>query len=215
MGAAAWRGIATESGVEIGLFNPDMPVEECQEHARKEFARKTALSGDPKREKEAGFIEPGVAIALTELRQYGVPEKPADGRQHKIETKFEGVPVPFIGYLDFIWPQHGLIVDLKTQWALTKRISDPHARQGAIYAHAKANHEVRLAYTTPKKIGCYRLEDVADWQNQVVKIAQCIERLLSLSDDAEEITRAIAPDYSSFFWNNQQSRSDGREVWGF
>jgi hypothetical protein len=215
VGAAAHRGSAVEAGVEWGLFNPDSPLEECQEVARKEFARRTALSGDPRREKESEAIAPMVAVALGELRQYGVPEKPEGDRQHKIEISLDDVPVPFVGYLDFWYPDHGIVVDLKTQHALTSFISDPHCRQGAIYAKAKGNADIRMAYVTPKKIGVYSLCDAAAHLKAVACVAQCIERFLSLSDDRHALALALAPDVSSFYFNDSTARANAREVWGF
>src|SRR5690606_39685132 len=114
-GPAAHRGTAIEAGVEMGLFDPAAPVEACQEAALARFNQLTALSADPAVEKERANIAPAVAIALAELRQYGVPAAADETRQHRIEVQLPGVPVPFIGWLDFWFPEHGIIVDLKTQ----------------------------------------------------------------------------------------------------
>jgi len=114
VGPAAHRGIAIECGVEAGLFDPEMPVAECQKLALEKFHTLTRLSADLRIEKERETIAPSVEIALAELRQYGVPDKPEDGRQHKISVQLEGAPVPVIGYLDFKWSGHGIIGDLKS-----------------------------------------------------------------------------------------------------
>ena len=215
VGAAAHRGTSIEAGVEMGLFEPDAPVEACQELAQARFNQLTVLSGDPNRDKEAAAIAPSVAIALKELRQYGVPSAADGNRQHRIETSIEGVSVPFIGWLDFWFQDHSIIVDLKTQLRLSSKISEPHARQGAIYHAAHGNAEIRFAYVTPQKIGVYRLDDPRTHLNAVAHIAQSIERFLGLSDDPEELTQSLSPNFDSFYWNDPTTRALGREVWGF
>jgi len=202
VGAAAHRGTAVETGVEAGLFDPEMPVEECQKIALETFSRLTAIA-------------PAVAIGLKELRQYGIPAKPEGGRQHKISVNLDGVSVPFEGYLDFRFDDHGIVVDLKTQLRLSSSISATHARQGAIYHAALGNYQIRFAYTTPQKIGVYVLENPQDILTQVTAIAQCMERFLSLTDDKELLTRSIAPNYDNFYWNDTLARAMGREVWGW
>lgn len=214
VGPAAHRGNAIESGVEAGLFDPDMPLEDCQDVAKKKFHSLTRLSADPRIEKERAMIPGTVEVALTELRQYGVPEKPEDGRQHELRQHIEGVPVPILGYLDFWWPQHGVIVDLKTTARVPSKISDPHARQGATYTGAGSNTQVRMAYASSKKISCYVVEDVAHHLKTFVSAAQAIERLLSLSDDGEKLTRCFAPDLTSFYWGDASARALATEIWG-
>lgn len=214
VGPAAHRGTAIEAGVEMGLFDPAAPVEVCKEAAIARFNQLTAFSADPAVEKERANIPPAVAIALAELRQYGIPEAADGNRQHRIEVHLPGVPVPFIGWLDFWFPAHGIIIDLKTQARLSSKISDPHARQGAIYHAAHGNAEIRFAYVTPQKMGVYRLEDPRRHLDRVVSIAQSIERFLALSDDGAELTRSLSPDLDSFYWNDPAARAAAEEIWG-
>lgn len=214
VGPAAHRGTAIEAGVEAGLFDPDMPIAACQKTAQEKFHTLTRLSADPRIEKERDTIDGSVAVALAELRQYGVPEAPADGRQHKLDIRLDGIPVPIIGFLDFIWPQHGIIVDLKSTARVPSEISEAHARQGALYLRHGSNLQCRFGYVSAKKIAVYVLEDPAAHIASFVQAAQAIERLLSLSDDGEKITRCFAPDLSSFYWGDQSARRIAQEIWG-
>lgn len=214
VGPAAHRGTAIECGVEAGLFDPDMPVEECQKLAHAKYHTLTRLNADPRIEKERDAIDDSVAVALAELRQYGVPERPENGRQHKIEVTLESVPVPFIGYLDFRWPQHGIIGDLKSTARIPSEISDAHGRQAAIYVRAGSNHQVRMMYVSPKRIAVYPVEDIDRHIAGVTRAARAIENLLSLSDDAERLTRCFAPDMSSFYWGDAPARALATEIWG-
>lgn len=214
VGPAAHRGTCIEAGVEMGLFEPDAPVEACQDLAIARFNQLTALSSHPGVDKERAAIAPAVAIGLAELRQYGVPAAADGNRQHRIEVTLPGVPVPFIGWLDFWFPEHGIIVDLKTQLRLSSKISDPHSRQGAIYHAAHGNFEIRFAYVTPQKVGVYKLEDPRSHLARVVSIAHSIERFLSLSDDGAELTRSLSPDFDSFYWNDPGARAAAEQIWG-
>lgn len=214
VGPAAHRGTSIECGVEAGLFDPDLPVEECQKVAQAKFHSLTRLSADQRIEKERDCIDGSVAVALAELRQYGVPEKPADGRQHKLEIELDGVAVPIIGYLDFIWPQHGIIGDLKSTSRMPSEISDGHARQGSLYLRHGSNLQVRMVYVSKSKLAAYVVEDAPRHIASFVQAAQAIERLLSLSDDPEHLTRCFAPDLSSFYWGDQSARRIAQEIWG-
>ena len=214
VGPAAHRGTAIECGVEAGLFDPELPVEEAGKIALARFHSLTRLSADPRIEKEREVIAPSVAVALAELRQYGVPDKPDEGRQHKISYMIEGVPVPVWGFLDFEWPQHGIIVDLKSTARVPSEISPPHGRQGAIYAGPGSNREVRFGYVSAKKITVYALTDIDAHLRSFVSGAQAIERLLSLSDDGEKLTRCFAPDLTSFYWGDASARALATEIWG-
>jgi len=215
VGPAAHRGTSIEAGVEAGLFDPELPVAECQKIALAKFHSLTRLSADPRIEKERDTIAPSVEIALAELRQYGVPDKPEGGeRQHKLVLELPGVPVPVWGYLDFEWPDHGIIVDLKSTSRIPSDISDPHARQGAIYPRSGAHTQTRMAYVSPKKIAVYVVTEVERHLTEFVRAAQAIERLLSLSDDGEKLTRCLAPDLSSFYWGDASARALAHEIWG-
>lgn len=215
VGAAAHRGTAIETGVEAGLFDPEMPVAEAQRIGLEKFHALTRLSGDPKREKELEVVAPSIGVALAELRQYGIPDSPEEGRQHKISVQLDGIPVPFEGWLDFEFGGHGIIVDLKTTQRIPSEISAPHSRQGSLYTKARGgNMHTRMAYVSAKKIAVYAVEDVDAHLARTVAIARCIERFLSLSDDRELLARCIAPDMSSFYFNDVGARSLAAEVWG-
>lgn len=214
VGPAAHRGSAIECGVEQGLYDPAMPVAACQEAALAKFHSLTRLSADPRIEKEREMIAPAVEVALAELRQYGVPDQAEGGRQHKIEVMLAGVAIPFVGYLDLLFPQHGMLVDLKTTARIPSEISEAHARQGAIYHAAKGNHQVRFAYVSAKKVAVYILDDAENHLLSVTRAALAIENFLNLSDDAEKLTRCFAPDLSSFYWGDASARALAQQIWG-
>jgi len=214
-GLAAQRGKAIERAVALGLFNPDLPVEECQAAAEAEYDALTAFAPPAERDKERKMIAPIVATALAELRQYGIPDPPADGEpQHRIEVRFPEIPVPLVGYLDFLFSAHGIVVDLKTVTRIPTEISPAFARQGALYV-AGTNRQMRFAYAAPKRIAVYALDDPAVHLAALSVIAQRLGRFLSISADPHALAAIVCPDYEDFRWSDPAARAIGREVFGF
>jgi len=213
VGPAAHRGSAIEYGVELGLFDPAMPIADCQQAALGRYHSLTRLSADPRVEKERECIPPSVDIALCELRPYGIPEKAESARQHRIEINLPGIAIPVIGFLDFDFAAKGIIVDLKSTARIPSEMSDAHAMQGAIYQEARGNHEIRFAYVSAKKVSVLPLVEPKQHLWRALRAAQAIERLLSLSDDPEQLTRCFMPDLSSFHWGDASARALAHEIW--
>jgi hypothetical protein len=214
-GSAAHRGTAVEHGVSLGLFQPTRDVADCQVAALAEFDRLAALSADPNRARERGAIPGLVETALAELRQYGPPTPPPEGqRQHRVEVVLPDVPVPVIGYQDFVWDAHGIVLDLKTQLRLASDIGPAHARQGAVYV-AGGNRQMRFCYATPKRVAVYALEDARAPLLTLRHIALRLERFLRLSRDPQELVALLCPDFESFWWSAPEARALGREIYGF
>ena len=218
--AAAVRGTAVENGVHLGLIDPALPVEHCIAAAEAVFDREMALNPDDRRESERGNLPGYVTHALAELRGYGVPS----AAQGRVEIWLDDVPVPVGGYTDWVFDDHGLIVDLKTTERLPSAISDTHGRQGAVYAKAHGNYGMRFAYTKPaagKKDGravvVYELsaDDVRRHLQALRQIALRLGRFLSLSSDPHELAGLLVPDFERFWWNHPIARSHGAHLYGF
>jgi hypothetical protein len=214
------RGKAVEDGVHAGLLDPARSVDECAAHAVAAFNREMALIPDDRRDGERALIPGYVEHGLCELRQYGIPS----AYQDRVELRLNDVPVPVIGFIDWRFDDHGLIVDLKTSERLPSAISLSHARQGAIYGRAHGNYGMRFAYVKPtagKKDGravvVYELER-AEIDRQLAALRQIalrLERFLSLPTDPRELCGLIVPDYERFHWTNPTTRARGAEIFGF
>ncbi len=214
------RGKAVEEGIHGGLVDPARSIEAGTATALAAFDREMALNPDDRRDSERDQIPGYVEHGLGELRQYGAPTS----YQDRVEIRLEGVPVPVIGFIDWRFDQHGLILDLKTSERLPSAISLSHARQGAVYACAHGNYAMRFAYVKPtagKKDGravvVYELERAeVDRQLRALReIALRLERFLRISADAREICGLIVPDYERFHWSNPLTRARGVDVFGF
>lgn len=194
VGAPAHRGTGVEEGVTLGLMNLDAPMQACVDAALKKYDTVSALSGDTRRQDYRDTIPDMVERALKELRPYGIPSK----TQGFVEWKPDGLELPIVGYFDYEWAEHGIIVDLKTTEKLPSQNKIPHARQVALYA-ASDNMDGRLTYVTPKKVATYRVENIREHRNALHQIALSVEAMLSLGD-AERIKRLVMPDLESFYW---------------
>lgn len=210
VGASAHRGTATEAGVAAFLLQ-EKSVSDAQEIALKEFDRLTALSGDPRRATERDGIPGLVANGIGALRDYGRPT----AAQGKIEHWFEGVAVPLIGYYDFKWDDHGILVDLKSQLKLASEINVAHARQIALYKTAFSdNFDARIAYVTPKKHAVYALENSRAHLESLRRIAMACQAFCAVSSNPYDLVAITAPDVTSFYYSDPVARATAYEVYG-
>lgn len=214
------RGKAVEAGVHLGLMQPHLSVEAAIGKAEQEYDREMALVPDERREDERKNIAGYVRHAVEELCSYGIPTS----YQDKITLTLESIPVPLIGYIDWRFDQHGIVVDLKTSERLPSGISNAHGRQGAIYANAHGNYGMRFCYAKPvaskkdgKAVAVYEMtgDERQKHLNALMQIARRLHRFLSLSQDPHELAGLICPNYESFYWSNAQTRADGEKIFGF
>lgn len=213
VGAAAHRGTAVEAGIASWFETPNADgYAAAIEHAEAEFRRLTALSGDPRKAKEAEGIADMVKTGLGELAPYGKPSR----MQGRVEHKVEGLAVPIIGFFDFAWDETGILLDLKTTHRVPSQTSTSHARQVALYRAAMGdNLEARISYVSTKKAVTYRLENARDHIAALERIALTIQRFLALSTDPFELAGFVAPDVDSFYLADPAARQAAFEVWQF
>lgn len=220
MGAAAHRGTATEVGVSAGLFDHGLSQADCLALALPVYDRLTALSGDPKRDAERSVINGMIGQGLA-LRSHGVPFMPNDAprfgseKQHKVEVRLEGVAVPVIGYLDWLYADE--ILDLKTTLRVPSAMSETHLRQATIYKVAHPDKRVRFFYCSDKRSEKHTLTreqyDVA--LRELTGASLRLERFLSLSDDPHELATIVPHESESYFWNDPATKAKALEIFGY
>lgn len=188
VGAAAHRGNAVESAL-VNILAYGVDQHEAVAQATAVFNEKTALLGDDNTDKERAIIAPCVAHGVAALAEYGKPHFEVDGQQNKIELicNGDGWSLPVIGYTDLNYPQHGLIVDIKTTTRAPSKMSSEHNRQAAIYRKASGNTQVRFLYLTPTKAVWQECEDVAGTLAEIKSILNGQEEVLR-SLDREALT---------------------------
>lgn len=141
--AAMWRGNAVEGGVEAWLRKRDRDL--ALETAMSTFEANAQGDLDDDVEKERVLIPGMLGQAISALEH----APPLLMTQAKIEHWLDGVPVPLIGYVDFVLDGHWLF-DLKTTKALPSTPKPEHARQVALYRAAR-NECGGLLYVSAKR----------------------------------------------------------------
>lgn len=119
--------------------------------------------------------------------------------QEKIEVQFEDLPIPIIGYIDFIFD--GVIVDLKTTARMPSKESESNKRQMAIYNLAYPSHQMELFYATPKQHIIFKPKNLIKYQKQIEKICFGMMKFLSISNDKEELASMFQPNFDSWLWS--------------
>ncbi|WP_099865946.1 PD-(D/E)XK nuclease family protein [Pararhizobium haloflavum] len=208
VGAAAHRGTAVEAGVIAGLMGE--AVSAATDIANAVFTEKTALSSDPRLDKEkgslAGMVEQGIRL----LSPWGRPDR----IQVRKEWRMDGIVVPVLGFSDLEYDAHGLIVDLKTAHALASQIRTSHARQVASYLGAGANMGGGVAYVTAKKNALYRLENAAAHVAALTRMAHSLQNFLAISADSHELASLVTVDTDSFYLSDPRARQHAFDVFG-
>ena len=205
VGPAAHRGNAVEWALVQHLAY-GVDVNEATEEAIKAFDIKTALCRKEETDKDRENIRGCVAIGVQELHQFGKPFFEADGKQHKIELlcNGDGWSLPVIGYLDLVYPEQGLIIDIKTTLRSPSEMSIEHQRQAAIYRAATGNSTVKFLYLTPKKAVWHECTDVAGVLADCKEILNRQERFLRENSKTE--LAAWNKVYQSMYGTNGRER---------
>lgn len=203
-GVAPQIGTLVEKVVANALLER-MTIDQAIEQAEKEFNKSNALGVPEKDRVRVADIRPMAELSYEALLPYGKPDFNGE-EQHKIglNCKGDGWELPVIGYLDFYYPEHGLVIDLKTTLRIPSTMSDSHRRQQAIYKRALGNYGVKFLYVSPKKASLLDNEDDGESLRQVKAILNRQERFLRLGD-ADMLKEIVPVNAASFLWNGEES----------
>lgn len=209
---SARAGVLAEDAV-VDVLARGMTQEAATTTAIETFARATLFDKSEKTAARGEMIPGMIDLALKELKQYGTPEFDECGKQKKINIncRVDDWTIPVIGYLDLYYPQHGLVIDLKTSSRLPSEMSQGHLRQQAIYKAAMGNCAVKFLYVTGKKSAVYEPEDTSDTLAEIKSILRRQNNFLALGD-AETLKNTV-PVINSFYWSDDMPLR--RELYGF
>ena len=205
MGPAPWRGICVEDAVVETLMGGS--EKDAIQKALDKFDKRF-LVGDEATTKERAMIEPMVQLSIEQLMEFGKPEFAGEeNKQEKISitAKGNGWEIPVIGFLDLVFPQHGVVIDLKTTGRMPSTMSAEHQLQRAIYQKAKGgNQSVKFLYVTPKKAAMLEDGDPAELLAQAKVQITRMEAFLRTLD--KETAKAIVPvQPNSFYWKGNEA----------
>lgn len=213
---AARAGTIVEEAV-TNVIAREWTLEKATEEAVAAYNKAAAFGASDAERKRGEAIPAMIEQAVNELKQYGTPEFDADlfkeHKQKKIELlcNGDGWQLPVHGYLDFYFPKHGLVVDLKTTLRLPSEMSDEHLRQGALYRSAMGNCGMKFLYVSGKGVKVHEVTDHVPILAEIKAILNRQERFLRLGDAA--LLQSIVPlNVSSYYWTGD---SDTRkEIYG-
>lgn len=195
-GVSMARGTAIEAGLDVWLYKRDQEL--AVQAAYQNFAMNTGGDASDEADAERDNLEPMLVQAITALK--GAPTPTA--RQIKIEHWVDGIEVPIIGYVDYLFEDHG--IDLKTTKMCPSSIKADHGRQIALYAKAKSR-PFKILYVTAKKFGLYPLTDneAAVHLRDLERHARAVRHLLDRSKDPLDAFRFFASEFSDFRWSEK------------
>lgn len=203
--SAMWRGIFVEEAVaDVITGRLDAQAAICK--AIENFDNKIILDDDGSADKERNNIPLMTFLAVDALRPYGKPDLPEGYDQHKVSMTAKGDDwsLDFIGFLDFRFPDHGLIVDLKTTMRMPSKMTIGHQRQRAFYSKASGNTAVKFLYVTPKKCEFKEDGDPTELMAEIKAHLSRQEKFLSMGD--KETLRDIVPvNPDSFYWRGDEA----------
>lgn len=201
-GPAPVRGQCVEDGVVLALQGKSVADAVAAAHARFD---KTFPRQDDEAVKERELIAPMMETALAELRGYGEPEF-QDGQQEKvsINADFGDWSIPVIGFLDLVFPSHGLVIDLKTTTRIPSQMTPEHQMQRAIYARAKGNCAVKFLYVSAKKTALLEDGDVgqtlATLKAHIARMARFLAHC-----DKDTALQVVPCNPGSFYWRGDET----------
>lgn len=146
--------------------------------------------------------------AYEALVDYGPPSFPNGiDNQERIEFEITGDrnewAAPIVGYLDLVYPELGLIVDLKTTLRLPgDHMSWGHKLQSAFYKQAKSNFGVKFLYVSTRGVKLFEQDNMVNIR-MMVEAKSLIERmnkfchLLTPSQ-----ARGCIPTGDNIYWND-------------
>jgi hypothetical protein len=208
VGPSAWRGSAVEAGLDHWLFKGDEIGAMKAAAIRFELEAQGEIAPDI--DKERATINPMLDQAMTAMED-AYSDIPTV-RQLDIEYWIDGIEVPIIGKIDYEWPEYGL--DLKTTRRIQTAIPDGHGRQISLYQAARKK-PYKLLYVSEKKAEFKELTQEAYERHlkHFAWYAHNIRRGLATFSDPVELARLYPPDFTSFYWKNDDSVNKAMEIW--
>lgn len=196
-GPAAWRGKAVEDALSALLHN--CPIEQANDIARTTFDANAAGEIADDIEKQRGLLVPMVRQASIALTGQVIE---LVGTQIKIEYWMDGIEIPFIGYVDYLFTEG--LWDLKTTERLPSAPKPAHVRQVALYWAARQLTPT-LFYLTDKKFAFYPIgeDDCLRALDELRADALSLEGFLGRIDSATDALHCLPINSDDYRVNEQ------------
>ena len=204
-GASAVRGIATEATLANKYEKKTFDFNYLDMHFMSLCAESGVDLGDIKTAKEKKLLE-GFGKVIDENFKYDNLET----YQEKVEVNIEDLPVPVIGYVDFLFKDK--IVDLKTTNRMPSNPTEAQKRQMALYSMAYPKKSVDLFFASSKQHKIFTLSNLTKYKKQIKNLAFTIQRFLSLSSDKHELASFEYPNFDKWEWSDAMKK-EAKKIW--
>ncbi len=199
-GPKAWRGTAVEAGLEAFLRfgRKDGALEAATAATQQTFEANAQGDLSEEVETERAALNDYLTGALAGA--FPLLNKELVATQLRTELWLDRIPVPVIGYADFVFGDASLI-DLKTTLRIPSEPKPEHARQVAIYMAASENTG-GLLYVSPKKFTPYQVEDRDQHIRALTRDAQSLMWFLRRCEDKADAIRSLPADVDHYTWSD-------------
>lgn len=209
--APARGGTIIEKAIVQTLTGRDMV--DAIDEAIAEYNKATIFDKSDAVVKWSNAMRDMIEAGVKELNPYGIPTFELDGSQKKvlIDCNMGDYKVPIIGFLDLIYPDKKIVVDIKCTFRCPSEISPSHKRQAAIYQLSNPDCQIGFLYITPKKTQWFWVQEVTEQVTEIKGIIRRMNGMLGVGD-AQKI-KEIIPIVDSFYWSD--SMATRKELYGF
>ena len=198
--AAMWRGRAIEKGLGAWLLRPDK--KSALDAALAAFEDDAAGLADEDTEDEHNLIEPMLEIAIISCA--ALPSKLLT-TQAKVEFWMCGIPIPVVGYLDFVFEDESFL-ELKSTKQCPSNPRPEHVRQVALYRKARKSPGTIL-YVTGKRAATFPIGDneTEVHVGELRQAALSLQRFLSRCEQPSDAILSLPMNASDFRWSEAAS----------
>lgn len=129
----------------------------------------------------------------------------ADTYQEKVMYEVYGLPIPIIGYLDLKYEKDGFVRDIKTSGRNISELSHSVSRQLALYGHCTGLEPLAdyvVCNLSRGYVTTLGLRDAKGSLDELERGAFSIMKLLSISDDINDLTSLFFPNLDDFRWSS-------------
>lgn len=196
---AMFRGTAVEAGLSAYLHG----AENGPEIARNNFEANALGQADDDWEQARAEIGPMFEQAKVAMKGR-FDSKPFT--QKKVLHWVDGIPVPFLGYLDFQWPEIE-VLDLKTTNRIPSEAKADHAAQVGLYCRSERTAG-RLLYVSKSKSASYTLseEEASAAFEPMIRAAKSLSYFLSHVRDGREALAMLPLNFEDFRWSDNTKK---------
>jgi len=209
-GASAWRGNGVDKALTTAVQFPEIEIDNVISMGKKEMSKNVDLTSGytEKYLKEEKVMERCISQAFEGFIQK-YRKKTMIGSQGRISLMLDDVPIPFIGYYD--WLFEDCVIDLKSKSQRTSKADESVRRQLSIYSKATGKPPI-VAYVSPNEVNEIEIQDVEKHIDNIRTAVFSLERILSYSDDIEECCRLLYPNFDHWMWS-EADITQAKKIW--